>query len=58
MSPVNEYVGPLLEAAFSNFVEGGFVEFAYGGKEVGHACKIRCRAMLGNVAQPIGSHGL
>jgi len=34
MSPVNEYVGPLLEEVFHPFVKEGFLTFAYGGLEV------------------------
>jgi acyl-CoA reductase-like NAD-dependent aldehyde dehydrogenase len=35
MNPVNEYLGPLLRQAFSPLVDAGFLEFAYGGAEVG-----------------------
>lgn len=34
-SPVNAYIGPHVEHAFSPLVEAGFVRFAYGGAEVG-----------------------
>mmetsp|Transcript_21429 Transcript_21429/g.59358 ORF Transcript_21429/g.59358 Transcript_21429/m.59358 type:complete len:591 (-) Transcript_21429:722-2494(-) len=33
MSPVNEYVGPILEQVFAPFVEKGFLAFVYGGIE-------------------------
>ncbi len=35
MNPVNEYLGPLMEEVFREFIEAGFVEVAYGGVEVG-----------------------
>jgi hypothetical protein len=35
MNPVNEYLGPFLEEAFSEFVERGFFDVVYGGAEVG-----------------------
>ncbi|GLC43064.1 hypothetical protein PLESTM_001426900 [Pleodorina starrii] len=34
-NPVNDYIGPLLRKAFSPLVEAGFLEFVYGGREVG-----------------------
>jgi acyl-CoA reductase-like NAD-dependent aldehyde dehydrogenase len=34
MSPVNDYLGPLLELAFAPLVTEGYVEFAYGGREI------------------------
>ena len=37
MNPVNSYLGPLLEEMFAEFVEAGYVRFAYGGVEVGVA---------------------
>ena len=39
MNPVNEYLGPFIERAFSPFVERGFLRIVYGGAEVGaHLC--------------------
>jgi len=39
MNPVNEYVGPFLERAFSPFIDRGFLRIVYGGAEVGaHLC--------------------
>lgn len=35
MNPVNSYLGPVLEEVFSEFVDRGFLRFAYGGAEVG-----------------------
>ncbi|MCB9556731.1 MAG: aldehyde dehydrogenase [Deltaproteobacteria bacterium] len=35
LNPVNEYLGPHVEKAFSALVEDGFLSFAYGGPEVG-----------------------
>lgn len=35
MNPVNDYLGPIFEQIFAEFVEQGFVQFAYGGVEVG-----------------------
>ena len=35
MNPVNEYVGPLLRMALEPLVSAGFVEFVYGGADVG-----------------------
>ncbi|MFH1105480.1 MAG: aldehyde dehydrogenase family protein [Actinomycetota bacterium] len=34
-NPVNEYVGPHVEHAFTRLVDAGFVRFAYGGPSVG-----------------------
>jgi acyl-CoA reductase-like NAD-dependent aldehyde dehydrogenase len=34
MSPVNDYLGPLLELAFAPLVTEGFFDFAYGGREI------------------------
>ncbi|KXZ52739.1 hypothetical protein GPECTOR_8g131 [Gonium pectorale] len=34
-NPVNDYIGPLLRRAFAPLVEAGFLEFVYGGREVG-----------------------
>ncbi len=40
MNPVNEYVGPFVEQAFSSFVDAGFLRVVYGGAEVGdYLCK-------------------
>jgi acyl-CoA reductase-like NAD-dependent aldehyde dehydrogenase len=35
VSPVNDYLGPLLELAFAPLVAEGFFAFAYGGRELG-----------------------
>ncbi|HKU68155.1 MAG TPA: aldehyde dehydrogenase family protein [Candidatus Baltobacteraceae bacterium] len=35
MNPVNEYLGPIFERAFSAFVDAGYLRFAYGGADVG-----------------------
>ncbi len=35
MNPVNDYLGPIFEQIFATFAEEGFVQFAYGGAEVG-----------------------
>jgi len=35
MNPVNDYLGPVFEDLFGEFVERGFVRFAYGGVDVG-----------------------
>jgi acyl-CoA reductase-like NAD-dependent aldehyde dehydrogenase len=35
MNPVNEYLGPVLERAFDDLVQAGFLRFAYGGADVG-----------------------
>lgn len=35
LSPVNDYLGPFLQHAFGELVEGGWVEFLYGGADVG-----------------------
>ncbi len=35
MNPVNDYLGSLFERIFADFVEAGFIQFAYGGVEVG-----------------------
>lgn len=35
MNPVNDYLGEFIEEAFSEFVERGFLELAYGGADVG-----------------------
>ncbi len=35
MNPVNEYLGPFIEEAFSEFIERGFLKMAYGGAKVG-----------------------
>jgi aldehyde dehydrogenase (NAD(P)+) len=34
-NPVNSYLGPVLEETFAEFVEAGYVRFAYGGAEIG-----------------------
>jgi aldehyde dehydrogenase (NAD(P)+) len=35
LSPVNDYLGPLLELAFAPVAQEGFIAFAYGGADVG-----------------------
>lgn len=35
LNPVNEYLGPVFRKMFTPFVKRGFLEFVYGGKEVG-----------------------
>ena len=35
MNPVNEYLGPIFERVFAEFVAGGFLRVAYGGAETG-----------------------
>lgn len=35
MNPVNDYLGEIFETMFEDFVEKGYVRFAYGGGEVG-----------------------
>ncbi len=35
MNPVNSYLGPVLEEAFAEFVDAGYLRFAYGGADVG-----------------------
>lgn len=35
MNPVNEYLGPMFERAYSALIEAGFLRIIYGGAEVG-----------------------
>ncbi|MBD2099464.1 aldehyde dehydrogenase family protein [Leptolyngbya sp. FACHB-261] len=35
LNPVNEYLGPWLEASFAPLIEAGFLGIAYGGAELG-----------------------
>ncbi len=35
VNPVNEWVGPILEAALSPFIDRGFLRVVYGGRSVG-----------------------
>jgi aldehyde dehydrogenase (NAD(P)+) len=35
MNPVNSYLGPIFEEIFTDFVERGYLRFAYGGADVG-----------------------
>ena len=35
MNPVNSYLGPIFEEVFAEFVEAGYLRFAYGGADVG-----------------------
>jgi len=38
MNPVNDYLGPVFEKIFQPFVDAGFVQFVYGGADVGTYC--------------------
>jgi hypothetical protein len=38
MNPVNEHVGPRIEAAFRSLVDDGFMAVVYGGADVGAYC--------------------
>ena len=35
MNPINEYLGPLFEKVFEPFVRENYLQFAYGGAEIG-----------------------
>ena len=35
MNPINDYLGPIFEKVFTPFIEKGFIQFAYGGGDVG-----------------------
>ena len=35
MNPINEYLGPIFEKTFAPLIENGFIQFAYGGADVG-----------------------
>ncbi|WP_412061043.1 aldehyde dehydrogenase family protein [Rubrivirga sp. IMCC45206] len=35
LNPVNDYLGPILENVFAEFVAAGYLRFAYGGADVG-----------------------
>ena len=35
MNPINDYLGPIFEKVFSPFIENEFIQFAYGGGDVG-----------------------
>ena len=35
LNPVSDYLGPIFEDIFAEFVDGGLLRFAYGGSEVG-----------------------
>jgi aldehyde dehydrogenase (NAD(P)+) len=35
MNPVNDYLGPIFEEIFAEFVHRGFLRFVYGGSDVG-----------------------
>lgn len=35
LNPVNEYLGPLIEEAFAELIDAGFLKLAYGGAAVG-----------------------
>ena len=35
MNPVNSYLGPIFEDIFEEFVDAGYLRFAYGGADVG-----------------------
>jgi aldehyde dehydrogenase (NAD(P)+) len=53
MSPVNDYLGPIFEDLFEPFVRGGFLRFAYGGREEGdylvHHAVVETVHMTGSV---------
>ena len=34
-NPVNSYLGPVFEEVFAEFVDAGYVQFAYGGADIG-----------------------
>eukprot|EP00879_Flechtneria_rotunda_P002109 GHRR01002290.1.p1 GENE.GHRR01002290.1~~GHRR01002290.1.p1 ORF type:complete len:475 (+),score=123.50 GHRR01002290.1:591-2015(+) len=38
MNPVNDYYGPLLRKVFAPLTSGGFLDFVYGGADVGAYC--------------------
>jgi len=35
MNPINEYLGPIFEKIFEPFIKNGFIQFAYGGGDIG-----------------------
>lgn len=35
MNPVNDYLGVFMEEIFADFIDAGYVRFAYGGAEIG-----------------------
>ena len=35
MNPINEYLGPIFEKIFTPLIDEGFIQFAYGGGDVG-----------------------
>ncbi len=35
MNPINDYLGPIFEKVFAPFIENEFIQFAYGGGDVG-----------------------
>ena len=35
MNPINDYLGPIFEKIFAPLIEAGFMQFAYGGGDVG-----------------------
>ena len=35
MNPINDYLGPIFEKIFAPLIEAGFIQFAYGGGDVG-----------------------
>lgn len=37
MNPVNDYLGPLFERAFSRLIQRGFLRIVYGGSDIGAA---------------------
>jgi aldehyde dehydrogenase (NAD(P)+) len=37
LNPVNEYLGPVFETVFAEFIEAGYLAVAYGGADVGEA---------------------
>jgi aldehyde dehydrogenase (NAD(P)+) len=36
LSPINDYLGPVFEYIFAPFVDAGYLQFAYGGGDVGN----------------------
>ena len=53
MNPVNEYMGPILAAAFQSLRQDGFFEVVYGGAELGHHL---CQHPLVDTIHITGSH--
>lgn len=53
MNPVNDYLGPFIEEAFSEFIDRGFMDMAYGGADVG---AFLCQHELVDEIHITGSH--